>query len=245
MEAMTAPLHRLPRIVAALAATMIAAISPSANGHVLDEYLQSTLVVIEPGDIRLKINLTPGIEIADKLLSQIDHDGDGVISAGEAGAYAQMLKRDVTVRLDGRDTQLQLTASNIPELALLRTGHGIIQMEFSLTPCYFSGGNHRLTFENRHSNSFGVYLFNAARPRSESIRIVRQNRNNNQSQGEIEFAYAIRNSLSLPAAGILTSIAVGLVAIATALRRRMIRSTNPPPSSSTWKSGSPNGHSPA
>src|SRR5207253_9240645 len=113
-----------------------------------DEYLQATLVAIEPGDIRLKINLTPGIEIAANVLNQIDLNGDGVISNDESAAYAEVLKRDLTVRLDGRDTQLRLIASNIPELAELRTGHGIIQMEFSITPRSFSGSKHRLTFEN-------------------------------------------------------------------------------------------------
>jgi hypothetical protein len=214
VEAVTAPLGRWPLIIVALAAT-----GPAAYGHVLDEYLQSTLVGIEPGDIRLKINLTPGVEIAEKVISQIDHNGDGAISKGESAAYAEMLKRDLAVRLDGREMQLKLIASNIPELAELRSGHGIIQMELAVTPCSFSGGSHQLTFENRHFASLGVYLFNAARSQSATIRIVRQNRNVNQSRGEIEFAYAVSSSLSLPAAGILTSVAVILVGMATVLRR--------------------------
>jgi len=192
----------------------VAAIPSPASGHVLDEYLQSTLVAIEPGDIRLKINLTPGVEIADKVLSQIDRNGDGAISSDESAAYADALKRDLTVRLDGRDNVLKLTASDFPELAELRTGHGIIQIDFSLTPCSFSGGNHRLAFESRHFDSLGVYLFNAARPQSASIRIVSQNRNANQSRGEIEFTSSDRSSLSLPARGILVTIAVVLVGMA-------------------------------
>jgi PBP1b-binding outer membrane lipoprotein LpoB len=221
VEAVNAPFHHLPLIIFA-----IAAIPPAANGHVLDEYLQSTLVAIEPGDIRLKINLTPGIEIAEKVLKQIDHNGDRAVSSDEAEAYAEMLKRDLTVRLDGREAQLKLTASNIPEQAELRTGHGIIQMEFSITPCTFSGGNHRLTFENRHFNSLGVYLFNAARSRSLSIRIARQSRNVNQSRGEIEFAYAPPNSLSLRTMGLLASVAVVLVGTLAVLWRLKRSTTN-------------------
>jgi hypothetical protein len=223
VEAVTAPLHRLPLIVVALAA-----IPPAAYGHVLDEYLQSTLVAIEPGDIRLKINLTPGIEIADKVLSQIDHNDDGVICSDESAAYADMLKRDLTVRLDGRDAQLELTASNIPKVAELRTGQGIIQMEFSITPCSFSGGNHRLTFVNRHFDSLGVYLFNAARSPSGSIRIARQYRNTNQSQGEIEFDYELPSSLSLRTTSLLAAVAIVLVGMLTALRRIMPSATNSP-----------------
>jgi hypothetical protein len=223
VEAVNAPLHRLPLIILALAA-----IPPAADGHVLDEYLQSTLVAIEPGDIRLKINLTPGIEIAEKVLNQIDRNGDGAISSDESAAYAETLKRDITVRLDGRDSQLKLTASNIPELAELRTGHGIIQMEFSIAPSSFSGGNHRLTFENRHFDSLGVYLFNAARSQSASIRIAKQNRNVNQSRGEIEFAYELPSSLSLRTTSFLVAVAVVLVGMLTALRRIMRSATNSP-----------------
>lgn len=221
MEAVTAPLHRLPLIFLALAA-----IPAAAHGHVLDEYLQSTLVAIEPGDIRLKINLTPGIEIADKILDLIDQDGDGAFSSDELAAYAEMLKRNVTVRLDGRDTQLQLTASNIPELAELRTGNGIIQMEFSITSGSFSGGNHTLTVENRHFDSMGVYLFNAARPQSTSIHIAKQNRNANQSRGEIEFEYAAPHSLSFRTTAFLASVAVVFVGMLLALRRLQWNSTN-------------------
>jgi len=220
VEAVTALLRRWPLVIVALAAISLAAIPSAADGHVLDEYLQSTLVAIEPEGIRLKINLTPGVEIADKVLHQIDRNGDSAISSDESAAYVEVVKRDLTVRLDGRDTQLKLTASNFPELAELRTGHGFIQMEFSLAARSFSGGNHRLTFENRHFDSLGVYLFNAGRSQSASIRIVSQNRNRNQSQGEIEFSYAAPSSFLLPAAGIVTSVAVVLAGMLAALWRR-------------------------
>src|SRR5436853_5471149 len=114
VEAVITTLHRLPLLLLALLA-----FPPAVFAHRLDEYLQATLVAIEPGDIRLKINLTPGVEIAEKVLSQIDQNADGAISSDESAAYAEILKRDLTVRLDGRDSQLKLTASNMPELAEL------------------------------------------------------------------------------------------------------------------------------
>jgi hypothetical protein len=181
-------------------------------------------VAIEPGDIRLKINLTPGIEIAETILRQIDRNGDRVISGDESAAYAKMLERDLAVQLDGRDTQLILTASYLPELEELLTGHGIIRMDFSIAAGSLSRGNHRLTVENRHFNSLGVYLFNAARPQSTSIRIARQTRNANQSRGEIEFAYAFPPSLAWRMPGILASVAVVVAGTLTAIRRLKRRS---------------------
>jgi hypothetical protein len=201
---------------------------------VLDEYVQSTLVAIEPGDIRLKINLTPGIEIAEKVLSQIDHNGDGAVSRDESAAYAEMLKRELIVQLDGHETRLNLTACNIPPLDELRSGDGIIQIEFSLRPSRVSRGTHRLTLENRHFGSFGVYLINAARPQSASIRIMKQIRNANQSRGEIEFIYEAVRPVSVAGAGIFACITVALVtSLALLSRIRRVRLTQS--TSAAWQ----------
>ncbi len=194
------------------------ALPSSVDAHVLDEYLQATLVDIEPGGIRLQINLTPGVEIADQVLVLMDSNRDGTIAANEVAAYAEKLKRELAVRLDGSDVDLKLTASNVPALAELRTGRGVIQLEFTTTPASFAAGPHRLTFENRHFPSIGEYLFNAAYPKSEVIQITSQVRNENQSRGEIEFIYnPPANTTKL--AGIVAGLAVLLFAIFAWVRR--------------------------
>jgi hypothetical protein len=211
---MRAPLRCLSLVVLAFTAV------PSAtHGHVLDEYVQSTLVAIEPGDIRLKINLTPGIEIAERVLNEIDRNGDGVVSRDESASYAEMLRQDLIVRLDGREIPLMVTASNIPPLDELRSGDGIIQMEFSVHPITFGGGTHQLTLENRHFSSLGVYLLNAARPQSTLIRIAKQHRNANQSRGEIEFTYEAVRPISVAVAGLFACVALALVTTLAALCR--------------------------
>jgi hypothetical protein len=166
----------------------LAFFSSTALAHRLDEYLQATLVTIDPGEIRFQINLTPGVEVADEVLQQMDRDHDGVISTNEASAYCEVLKRDLSVQLDGHKIDFKLTASNFPALAELRTGWGIMQMEFSAPIGPLAPGAHKLSFENRHLPRLSVYLFNAAQPKSASVRIVTQKRNQNQSTGEIEFA---------------------------------------------------------
>ena len=67
------------------------ALPSNVFAHRMDEYLQATLVDIEPGDIRLEMNLTPGVSVADAVLSTIDRDHDGVISTNEAHGYAESL----------------------------------------------------------------------------------------------------------------------------------------------------------
>lgn len=135
---------------AALAVIASVPLASSARAHVLDEYLQSTLVAIEPEGVRLFINLTPGAEIADQVLPLIDTDRDNEISPGEIAAYSEKLKQDLVVRLDGHDAALALDKSNILDAAELQTGHGIIQLEFSATTGPIAAGTHKLSFENQH-----------------------------------------------------------------------------------------------
>jgi len=172
--------------------------------HQLDEYLQATLVAIEPGRVLLKINLTPGLAVASPILAAIDRDNDGSITANEATGYAELLKHDLVVRLDGRAIVLTLSASEFPSPAELRTGLGIIRLEFSVPSVSLAAGPHRLNLENHHLPKVSVYLINASRPGSPSIEIAQQNRNETQSSGEIDFEYHPPPNLAR-AAGILAA----------------------------------------
>jgi hypothetical protein len=181
VEAVTRTLCRLALLLALLAL-------PSAVfAHRDDQYLQATLVAIEPSGLRLQINLTPGVAVAEQVLAEIDRDRDGAISQNEAAAYAELIKRDLALRIDGRTLELKLSASEFVEPADLYTGSGTIQMEFSAIFGSLAAGPHKLTLENRHLTAISVYLINAAQPRFATVQITRQKRNENQSSGEIEF----------------------------------------------------------
>src|SRR5258705_6480975 len=82
--------------------------------HRLDEYLQATLVVIEPDRVRLQINLTPGVAVAEKVLALVDRNRDGVISTNEAAAYCELLKHDLIVQLDQHPLKFKCTACYFP-----------------------------------------------------------------------------------------------------------------------------------
>jgi len=184
VEVLIRSLLCLARLLALLA------LPSAACAHRLDEYLQATIVAIEADSIRLRINLTPGVDVADRVLTRIDRDHDGAISTNEGAGYAELLRRDLTVRVDGRKLKLKLTASEFPTPDELRIGLGIIQIEFSAAPEPFVTGTHKFTMENRHLPSLSVYLINAALPKSSTIQITRQKRNENQAEGEIEFSFS-------------------------------------------------------
>jgi hypothetical protein len=83
-EAMSRILCRLPLLLALLAL-------PSAVfAHRDDQYLQATLVAIEPSGVRLQINLTPGVAVAEQVIAEIDRDRDGAISKNEAAALCRV-----------------------------------------------------------------------------------------------------------------------------------------------------------
>jgi hypothetical protein len=175
--------RRLPLLLALLA------LPAGAPAHQLDEYLQGTLVAIGPKEIRFQINLTPGAAVAEQVLSLIDRNRDGMTSTNETAAYTELLKRDLAVRLDRRNVELRLAACYFPEPEVLRTGCGIIQVEYLVTPGVLAAGPHQLAFENRHLPVASGYLFNAAQSESASVGITGQKRNESQSVGEIVFDF--------------------------------------------------------
>jgi hypothetical protein len=170
VDEMTPVFRYLPLLLASVA------LPSPVLAHQLDEYLQGTIVAIESDEIRLEINLTPGVAVAERVMALVDLDHDGVISTNEAKDYAELLKRDLSVRVDQRELELNVAALNFPEPSELRTGWGIIQMEFSVQPGSLAAGLHTLTFENRHLPAISVYLFNAAQQRSGAIQIKHETR---------------------------------------------------------------------
>ncbi|HWL73001.1 MAG TPA: hypothetical protein VNQ74_03930 [Burkholderiaceae bacterium] len=180
---MTRTLRHLTLLLALLA------FASAVFAHRDDQYLQATLVAIEPTGVRLHINLTPGVAVAEQVLAQIDRDRDGRISKNEAAVYAQLLKGDLTLRIDGRKSELKLIGSDFVPPAELRTGAGTMQMEFSAISGLLATGPHKLSLDNRHLTTISVYLINAVQPRFATVQITRQKRNQNQSAGEIEFTF--------------------------------------------------------
>ncbi len=194
------------------------ALAAGAFAHPLDVYLQATLVAIEPNEIRLDMNLTPGVLVADQVLGLIDRNRDGVISTNEAAAYAALLKGELVVRLDGRIVETRLAALDFPETAELRTGWGIIQLEYSVSAGALAAGPHRFTLEDRHQPVASAYLFNAAQPASASIQITGQKRNENQSTGEITFVY-LPASNPMPKVALAVCLPAILVGFSVGLRQ--------------------------
>lgn len=168
------------------AAVMLGLASP-AWAHRLDEYLQAATIHVAQDHVGLELRLTPGVDVARQVLAGIDIDGDGIISEAEQQAYAERVRQDLSLTIDGHATPLRLLSSSYPPEDAMRNGVGEIALAFSaaLPP---GGTAHTLTFENRHARAITVYLVNALLPRDPGIRILGQHRTYDQSIYRLDFA---------------------------------------------------------
>src|ERR1051326_5336806 len=89
------------RAVVVFAIGLTAMASASLAAHRRDEYLQAARITIEPSRVRIDLDLTPGIALAHDIVAGIDRDGDGVVGADEAQAYATRVLGDLRLDVDG------------------------------------------------------------------------------------------------------------------------------------------------
>jgi hypothetical protein len=160
-----------------------------AFAHRLDEYLQATILSIEPGSIQATMRLVPGVAVASAVIAGIDSNHDGLLSSEEQRRYAERVLADLQLKEDGRRLQLHLILATFPPLDLMKLGTGEIEIAFSANLPAISG-QHQLTFENRHEGGISVYLVNSLVPHEKSLQLEAQSRNQNQSFYQVNFAEA-------------------------------------------------------
>ena len=170
-----------------LLAILLLGVAAPAQAHRLDEYLQETIVSVGPHQVELKLYLTAGVNVAPTVLAQIDTNGDGVFSPAEQQAYADQVRQDLALSLDGKPLALRLGASSFPPVSAIRDGLADIRM--TLTADLPDGqGTYQLELIDRHQSRLAVYLVNALAPSDPTIRIVSQTRSVDQSAYTLTFS---------------------------------------------------------
>ena len=155
-----------------------------ALAHRLDEYLQATILSIEPGVVNGTMRLVPGVAVAPAIIGSIDTNHDGVLSSEEQFHYAQGVIADLHLKEDGRDLDLHLTSRAFPSVAEMKAGTGEIQLVFTAN-LSSPAGQHTLVFENHHQPGMSVYLVNSLVPQDTHLHIQAQSRNQNQSSYQV------------------------------------------------------------
>jgi len=207
------------------AGTLLAILAAGAvaSAHRSDEYLQATRIRIDADRVRVELDLTPGISVADRVLKDIDRDHDGSISAVEGAAYAARVLSAVAMDVDAAALSPHIVDSTFPDAGLVRNGEGTIRIQLAAATSRLGDGAHRLHFRNAHQPEMSVYLANALVPSDPRIEITGQDRDVDQRTLSIDYVLATASTAPgrgrLPLITLAVAAAMGLVAL-TAARRR-------------------------
>ena len=158
-----------------------------ARAHRLDEFLQATTISLEKDGLVLQLRLTPGVAVAAPVLASLDANGDGTLSDAEQQAYAERVRRDLSLAIDDRAVPLRLVSATFPTAEAITGGVGDIRLTFAADLPTGGAPTHRLTFENHHQRAVAVYLVNCLVPRDPSLRVVAQDRSEDQARYQLDF----------------------------------------------------------
>ena len=162
------------------------------SAHRRDEYLQAARLAIDPGSLELSLAMTPGIDVAERVIADIDRDRDGVFSLHEQEIYVAAVMGQVTLEHDGRTLQLESTRAGFPAADAIRAGEGTIQLQAVASLSSLSSGGHQLLFRNSHRSDISVYLANVLVPTDGRITITSQR--HSQDQHELMVDYVVRRA---------------------------------------------------
>jgi hypothetical protein len=187
------------------------------SAHRRDEYLQAARLAIDPGVVKLELDLTPGIALADAILADIDRNRDGTVSKEEQEAYSRLVLAALDLEVDGRRLQMRLDAPSFPDNDAVRRGEGTIRLHSAAVLPPLSIGSHQLFFRNRHHPDRSVYLANALVPESDEVAVKAQRRDGDQSELTIE--YDLRQGTAISTAAWLLGGVAGAVVLFVVLVR--------------------------
>ena len=174
------------KLVLATAGVLVT-MSASASAHRLDEYLQAARVSLEQTRVALEVDLTPGASVADAIISRIDRDNDGRISALEAESYGREVLTDVVLEVDDRPVALTLSYVEVPSLDEMRHGLGAIQLRAGGDVEPRTALRRQIHFQNNHQTGTSVYLVNALVPADRDITVESQTRDTKQRGIRIQY----------------------------------------------------------
>ena len=193
--------------IGALALVVVA--GAAASAHRRDEYLQAARLAIDPGRVEIELDLTPGIAVAERVLKEIDRDGDQSISPREGQAYAARVLEALTLEIDGAALGVALAGSAFPTVDAMVKGEGAVRITAAASMPRLRAGTHQVRYYNAHRPDIGVYLANALVPVSSRVVIAAQRRDVAQRELTIDYtlqadaATRLRGGLSVAVTGAL------------------------------------------
>ena len=202
-------------IAIVVAAVFVAGARTSA--HRLDELLQAARIGIAEDRVDLELDLAPGAAVADRMIAEIDRDGDGSFSTAEQRAFVDGVFAEIQMAVDGGRLRVSPRSFTFPAADAVRTGDGVIAIRASAPSHVASPGQHHLAFDNGYRRDISVYLANALVPETTRVAVTKQQRDGIQSRLTIVYEAHVERQAALPYAGLAAAIA----AIAVAARKSL------------------------
>jgi hypothetical protein len=166
---------------------MVAAVD-TLSAHRRDEYLQAARIAVEPDQVNVSLDLTPGMEVADAVTADIDRAGDATLSDSEKDGYAARVAAGLTLEVDGQPLRVDTVEVIFAGLTAFRRGEGTIQLQVRARLPRLSSGGHHFRFRNEERGDISVYLANALVPESARVSVTGQRRTPSQNESTIHFA---------------------------------------------------------
>jgi hypothetical protein len=191
------------------AAAIGIALGVQVSAHRRDEYLQAARLAIDPERVRISLDLTPGIAVAETVLSDIDVDANRSISAAEARAYAERVLQAIALDVDGTPLDVELVDSTFPAIDAVLNGDGTARIQAVASMPRLAEGRHHLRYRNAYRSDIGVYLANALVPDGDRVTVSAQRRDVDQRDLVIDYtlradaAARVRGGFSVALTGAL------------------------------------------
>jgi hypothetical protein len=191
-----------------LALLMPFAAGRDLSAHRLDEYLQAARIDLRANGVVIDLNLTPGTAVAESIITMIDRDRDGMVSASEQLAYAGEVVSALEVSVDGEPMRLRVVSAEFPAAPAFRRGEGTVRLQASATHRSLTSGAHQMFFRNTHLGAESVYLANALVPDDDRVSVTGQRRDGDQR--ELTIDYHVRAPSAEVAPWLLFSVVAGV-----------------------------------
>ena len=208
---------------ATAAAFVFVASVTAMSAHRRDEYLQAARLDIGPDRVDVQLDLTPGIALADRVIADVDHDHDGIVSSAEARAYAAVVQHDTRLEIDGQTIAARFVEGSPATVEAMRNGVGTLHVQWNAALPPLAPGTHHLRFTNAHHQDIGVYLANVVVPASDRIAVIAQDRSADQRRFTVTYELKAEQR----SAAVVRALLLLLAALAAAAAMVVKRSTRP------------------
>lgn len=158
------------------------ALAAPLSAHRTEGLLQASLVEVLPAQVGVEVTLTPGIDIAPKIIALLDANGDGEFSGAESTGWSALFMARQTVTADGQSLPLKLVNLRSSPLAEMTYGHAQIVVHFTADFGPLALGPHTIVCANRYEPIPCSYQCNGLVPKAPGVRITHHRRDERQQE---------------------------------------------------------------